>query len=100
MTAEEIAAGLSAAQRKAVLWCQQDGTSRVHDKQAPREVSFFVLEKVIKGVPTKEVAIMFSLITQGKHPTIKNGLWPARTWALTPLGQQVRSILEGTSHAD
>lgn len=90
-----LAGGLSEAQKRAVLWCHADGSYRVHDKQAPREVSFWVLLKVIKGDPLREVATMFSLTMQADHPTLKSGIWPARTWALTPLGQQVREYLKG-----
>lgn len=89
-----LAASLSEAQRRAVLWCAQDGSARIHDKGAPREVSFGCLAKIIDGDPTKEVATICSIVTQANHPTVKSGLWPARTWSLTPLGRQLRDHLE------
>lgn len=84
-----IAEGLSEAQRRAVLWCDPAG-SRVHDKAAPREVSFFAIEKVIRGDPQREVALIYSLVKRGQSKTEKRGLWPAPTWRLTPLGLAVR----------
>jgi len=93
-SAREIAASLSEAQKRAVLWCNVDGSMRLYDKSAPREVSFFCLQKVIKGDPTIELATMFSLVKFQDHPTVKSGLWPARMWALTPLGAAVRAILQ------
>ena len=91
-TAEQIAAGLSPAQKRAVLWCNPDGSPRVHLKGP--ETSFFCLWKVIRGDPTKEVALIYSLAERGQSTTEKRGIWPAATWKLTPLGQSVREILK------
>jgi hypothetical protein len=92
MNAEQIAARLSPAQKRAVLWCNGDGTPKVHLKGP--ETSFYCLWKVILGDPRKQVAQIYSLAEHGKSTTEKRGLWPASTWKLTPFGLEVRAILE------
>lgn len=96
-TVEQITAGLSPAQKRAVLWCNDDGTPRVHLKGP--ETSFYCLRKVIRGDPTKEVALIYSLAERGQSTTEKRGIWPASTWKLTPLGQSVRAILKEPNDA-
>ena len=92
-TPEQIAGKLTKAQRAALLWCNEDGTPRAHTKGA--ETSFYCMAKAIKGDPEKEVATIYSLVKRGQSQTEKRGIWPTPTWALTPLGLQVRAILRG-----
>lgn len=94
--AAKIARGLTKAQREAVLWCYADGSPRVHTKGA--QTSFYCLNKIIKGDPTKQVAIIYALTKRGDSPDVKRGIWPAPTWALTPLGLAVRAELERNRH--
>jgi len=89
---ERIAKGLTKAQRCAMMWCEADGSPRVHLKGA--QTSFYCLAKVIKGDPKKEIATMYALVEQGVSKTERRGLWPATTWSLTPLGIAVREYLE------
>lgn len=71
MTAEEIAAGMSDAQKRAVL---RGGSEYIERFTHARTRSALQDKGVVVGRMYSE--------------------------QLTPLGQQVRSILEGTSHAD
>lgn len=93
MKAEDIAASLSEAQRRALLWLPADGTARDHEFRSPREVSFYALAKVIKGDPKREVASIYSLCWLGRNEDRKRGIWPMPTWGATPLGLAVRSHL-------
>ena len=90
--AEAVALGLTKAQRQAVLWCPEDGSAREWEKGS--EVSFFCLAKIINGDPAKEVATIYALTERGQSATRCRGLWPNPTWRLTPLGIEVRRILQ------
>lgn len=89
-----IARGLTDAQRKAVLWCLPSGEARVWQKGDPREVSFWTLKEVIKGDPNKKISMIYRLTIYHDHPTIRDGWRQATCWALTPLGLEVRRVLE------
>lgn len=92
--AATIAQSLTNAQCRAVLWCDPAGAPKDHEQGAPREVSFFCLSRVIIGDPAKVIARTYSLCVQGENPARKDGIWPMRTWRLTPLGRAVRMELE------
>ncbi len=89
-----MAARLSASQKRAMLWMNTDGSPRDEVKGSPSPVSFYCLQKVIIGDPAQKVSLIYSLCKQGSSATSKRGLWPANTWALTPLGQQFRAHLQ------
>jgi hypothetical protein len=94
----EIAGRLSKAQREAVLWMREDGAPRTHEKGAPREVSFWALRNRLEGHPEREIARTYSLCKKGDGERRKGSIWPATTWALTPLGLAVRNFIQGNSH--
>lgn len=88
-----IAAGLSEAQRRAILWCNLDGSPKQHCKAAPSRASFWALKSVVKGDPRKMVARHYKLIDQGEGEKPRGRIWPESTWALTPLGLALRTHL-------
>ena len=98
--AHTIAAGLTAAQRNALLWCHVDGSPRDHIAGSPREVSFYVLAKVIKGDPCSQIATIYSLVKRGENKVVGRGRWLVATWMLTPLGLAVRAILQEQDHGE
>lgn len=90
---ESVAAGLTKAQRKAVMWMNADGSPREHDSTAPREVSFWAIESRTIGDPAKQVAVTYSLCRRADGQRKTGCIWPPNTWALTPLGLAVRAHL-------
>lgn len=100
---DALAKGLTKAQREAVMWMNDDGTPREHDKSAPREVSFWAIRQRLEGDPSKEVAKTYSLCSRADGERKRGHIWPPNTWALTPLGLAIRSHLraqEGSAGGD
>lgn len=91
-----IARGLSEPQRRAVLWCPADGSARAHVKGSPSEVSFFALTEKIVGDPRKKPAVIFKLIERANGYQPINRQWPVAEYRLTPLGLDVRKLLQET----
>lgn len=92
MTDEErVVKRLTAAQCKALLWCEPTGEPREWPKGA--ETSFYCLANVVVGDPEKELACHYKLVKRGEGTT-KRGYWPCSTWRLTPLGTRVRTLLQ------
>ncbi|GEM70990.1 hypothetical protein SAQ01S_07560 [Sphingomonas aquatilis NBRC 16722] len=88
-----ICASLTKAQKAAVLWMREDGKPRTHDKDAPREVSFWAIRNRLEGDPEQQVARTYSLCRRGDGERRKGRVWPDTTWRLTPLGLAVRAHL-------
>ena len=85
MTPEKIARRLTPAQRRALLWLPEDGAPR-HESELParvRPVSLFALAQ--KAIGQDIYAVLAQLSPRAELK------WP---WRLTPLGQQVRAIVE------
>lgn len=92
--AERIAARLSPAQRRAVMWLPADGSVRVAaEKTAPRRVSFVGETRI--GDPNRKIARVYrlSLIEYGHAFSVDPTKRHDRI-NLTPLGQAVRAVLE------
>lgn len=90
----KVAAGLSEAQRRALLWLAADGSSRGGWKGS--EVSFYVMKQIIKGDPKKEIATVIELcFSPGRTSPTKKMRWGDALWQATPLGLAVRAYLEG-----
>lgn len=97
-TPEAVAASLTKAQRRALLWCHESGEPRQWEKGA--ETSFYCLADIRWGDPTKQVAHVAVLVTRADGEKPKGRLWRANTWCLTPLGLQVRALLQDQPHAE
>jgi hypothetical protein len=92
MTPAEIAARLTAAQKRALLWLPGDGSEIERQKGAPREVSLWAMGDERIDNPEREAAIVYSLC---RHSAREPGkVWAPRRWRLTPLGREVRAIIE------
>lgn len=92
--AERIAKGLTRAQRAAILWLSPDGEPKEHSKGAPREVSFWALRNKVEGDPQRRIANVYSLCLRGEGARQKGRFSLPTTWRLTPLGLEVRAILQ------
>ncbi len=108
-TAEEIARGLTAPMKRAVLWLPPDGSWRDH-RRIPKandgvgESSLHFIKERIIGKPDRQAATIYRL-ARSDHASgqkERGQIWPNTRWCATPLGLQVRAILAGegkTPHA-
>jgi hypothetical protein len=96
MTPAEIAARLTAAQTRALLWLPGDGSEIEHQKGAPRKVSLWAMCDQWIGAPEREAAIVYSLCRHSAaEPAREPGkVWARRRWRTTTLGREVRAIIE------
>ena len=101
MTPEQIAKGLTKAQRAAVMWLPDYGSWKDHRRKAGAndrvsQTSLSVLEKRIVGDPRKGASTIFSLIEHqfNKGEKERGQMWANTIYRLTPLGLAVRAILE------
>lgn len=104
--AERIAVGLTEAQRRAILWLPEDGSWKDH-RRVPRanggvssSTLLFLKERRI-GNPKKRVAQIYCLTESSFNAGEKERgqMWRNNVYRLTPLGLEVRRILE-QSHDD
>ena len=84
---------LSKPQRVALLWLPEDGSPREHVKSAPREVSFWAMQRITVGDPSKEIASLYSLCSRSDGERRPGRFWPAAMWSATPLGLAVRQAI-------
>jgi hypothetical protein len=96
MNAAEIAKWLSEAQKKALLWLPANSGWIEHTKGSPSRTSLYCMSRAVKGDPRKVVAITYSLCEKRAGTNKPKGeFWPNNEWRSTPLGLEVRAILEG-----
>ena len=94
MTPAEIAARLTAAQKRALLWLPGDGSEIERQKGAPREVSLWAMGNQRIGDPEREAAIVYSLCRHSAPEAAREPgkVWAPLRWRLTPLGREVRAL--------
>jgi hypothetical protein len=95
--AEKIAAALTPAQRRALLWLPGDGSWRARGK-AHKDISrtsMYCMADIRHGDPRLMVATVAALC-DGAPPKQVAGRWAADEWRATPLGLAVRAVLKAT----
>ena len=79
-TPEQIAARLTKAQRRAILWLPKDG-SEVERVKQPMTAAVASLE------------MRFSDVCKGRSIRTASGRWSCMAYRLTPLGAAVRAVV-------
>jgi hypothetical protein len=97
---DTIIAGLSDAQKRAVLWLPADGSKKDHRRGGSKndrvsETSLYMLDKRVVGDPKKRLATIYTLVEHSLHTGAKEHgqIWANTQYWLTPLGQKVRARL-------
>lgn len=93
-----IVAGLTKAQRRALLELPEDGSPRGPVKGA--ETSYYCMEEIIKGDPTKQIATIVKLCFVATREKGEGRIYLTSRWAATPLGLAVRTALKEKNDVD
>jgi len=98
---DQLIAGLSEAQKRAVLWLPADGSRKDHRRGGGKnyrvsETSLCVLERRVVGDPKKGMATIYTLVEHSFDTGEEEcgQMWASMQYWLTPLGLAVRARLQ------